>query len=322
MLAPDTSRSATPKRERIAGERGYSWLFLYPSSAWGLGFFITLVLLAVATGFYLWFDRPALHPQPYSNPALVYAFTGTAFFVAALVGFAMRRRARKRRVGQLSVALHWHIFLAIIALVLLIYHAFGHFMAISGTYALIGLIVLVLSGIIGRALDRILPRLIAAEVDKALTAQGDDRGESLSHELRAIVTQHNLAVPVSRQIGAGNDTIPPGDSGFNVPWDLAYISLEPTQEELDRHAPKYRLIPDRKSALSRVDVFMPPAERPMAEWHTVQQAMRREKMYRSLLRFWRVTHVSLAIIAVGLVIWHIVFVSVLFLPGLLPKLLH
>jgi len=324
MLTSDRPRQAAPaalSREK-EGESGYPRLFFYPTGAWALAFIITLLVIGGGAAFYVWYNRPGADTFPGSTVGLIYAVIATIFFILAAAGYALRRRSRKRAVGQLNASLNWHIFLAIIALAFAFFHALGHFAAISGTYALIGLIALALSGIVGRWLDRVLPRMITAEVDAVLTAQGDDRGETLSQELRAIVTEHSLAVPPRQSAdhhAAGGTRSPalPAPNALNVPWDLAYISLEPTQQELDRDAPHYRFIPDRKSDLSRVDVLLPPAEKPMAEMRRMQRAMSREQRYRWLIRLWRSVHITLAIVAVGLIIYHLIFVGVLFLPGLI-----
>jgi hypothetical protein len=326
MLTSDRPRPTSRARlnDMQPGERGYPRLFFYPTGAWALGFLTMLVLIGGGAAFYVWYMRPGADTFPGSPVGLVYAVIATIFFILAAAGYALRRRSRKRAVGQLNASLNWHIFLAIIALGFAFFHALGNFAAISGTYALIGLLTLALSGMVGRFLDRVLPRMITAEVDAALTAQGEDRGESLSQELKAIITDHSLAVPPRQGPGrdksgpyASRAPALPAQNALNVPWDLAYISLEPTQQELDRDAPHYRFIPDRKSNLSRVDVFMPPAEKPMAEMHRIQQSMEREQRYRRLIRLWRSVHITLAIVAVGLIIYHLIFVGVLFLPGLI-----
>ena len=324
MLTSDRPRPASPSalsREK-EGESGYPRLYFYPTGAWAFAFIFTLLVVGGGAAFYVWYMRPGADTFPGSTVGLIYAVIATIFFVLAAAGYAMRRRSRKRAVGQLNASLNWHIFLAIIALAFAFFHALGNFAAISGTYALIGLLALALSGMVGRWLDRVLPRMITAEVDAVLTAQGDDRGETLSQELRAIITDHSLAVPPRQPAnqdaarGARSPALPT-QNALNVPWDLAYISLEPTQQELDRDAPHYRFIPDRKSELSRIDVLMPPAEKPMAEMRRMQRALGREQRYRRLIRLWRSVHITLAIVAVGLIIYHLIFVGVLFLPGLL-----
>lgn len=316
MLTSNTANSRAETGKMTKGERGYSWLYFYPSGSWGLGFVTSLFMIGSSAGLYVWFNRPGYNRTPAGPAGLAFAFAGTAFFLLALISYVVQRRSRKRVVGRLNSALNWHVFLAFIALALLIFHAFGHFAAISGTYALIGLIILTLSGIIGRLLDRILPRKIAAEVDKALTAQGDDRGETISQEMRALVVNGSLAAGQPVALPPHFDaSAEPVQHAPDIPWDLAYISLEPTQQELDRDAPRYRFIPDRKSALSRVDVFMPQAERPLTEWREIQQAMRREQRFRSLLHLWRMLHIALSVVAVGLITWHIIFATTLLLTG-------
>jgi hypothetical protein len=323
MLSSHTARerSRTFAENVSQGEQGYPGMFFYPSSAWAIGFITTVLVIGVSGAIYLWFDRPINNPEPFSTAGIVYAVIGTGFFIAALIGYYLRRRSRKRAVGQLNAALNWHVFLAIIALAMLTFHAFGHFAAISGTYALIGLIVLVISGLVGRWLDRVLPRMITAEVDIVLTTQGEDRGESISQELQAFMRERGRGVPGVRSPHAARE--PDMPAALNVPWDLAYISLEPTQQELDRDAPHYRFIPDRKSKLSHMDLLLPSStEESLAEIREIRRAMRREQHYRALLRWWRVIHVSLAVTAVGLVIWHLVFVSMLYLPELLTRMPH
>jgi hypothetical protein len=46
--------------------------------------------------------------------------------------------------------------------------------------------------------------------------------------------------------------------------------------------------------------------------------MLREQFYRRIIRYWRILHILLSFITVGLVIWHITFALILLLPGLIP----
>ena len=336
MPVPDfpyeDERSHRHVSRELRGEKGYSWLYLYLTRSWSVALLVTLCIVAAGGAFYLWYDHPGNDTTPDGTAGLVYAFIGTGFFILAAVIYALRRRSHKRDTGQLHAALNWHVFLALIALALLFMHAFGHFAAISGTYALYGLIVLVMSGVIGRILDRVMPRLIAREVDKVLTAQGDDRVEVVSQKLQAIVVHNTqklrgFQIPPTQPVPAPPTPQPPVVSGLpvvsskqslHVPWDLAYISLEPTQQELDRDAPHYRFIPDKKSALNSPGTLMPGTDEHVAELQAIHSAMQREQLYRYILRYWRVLHICLALISVGLVIWHIIFACTL----LFPRFMH
>jgi len=306
-------------------EKGYPWLFFHIRHTWGGGLLVTLVVIAISGAFYLWYSQSGNDTSPDSTAGLGYAVIGTIFFILAALLYSLRRRSRKRAIGHLNVVLNWHVFFAVMGLVVLFMHSFGHFAAISGTYALFGVVILTISGFIGRILDHFLPRLIAGEVDKVLTLQGEDRIEVVPQELQAIVVYNTQEMPGFRvedplRAGVPTGSPPSATNGqsLGTPWDLAYISLEATQQELDRAAPRHRFIPDKKSALTRPGALMPGAEEQISELQDMHHAMQREQFYRYLIRYWRVLHITLAFITTGLITWHIIFA----LNLMLPKILH
>jgi hypothetical protein len=222
--------------------KGYSWWFFYTTKSWLLGMFMTIAVVAVGGSCYVWYSQFGDDVAPDSMVGLIFAVAGTMCFILAALLYMIQRRSHRRAIGQLHASLQWHIFLAIMGLALLLMHSFGNFNARTGTYALYGLLALVVSGLVGCLVDRIMPRLIAAEVAKTLTAQGEDRVESISQQLQAF--------PL---------------------W-----------------------MPDIQSRLAVVEM--------------VQRAARREQFYRSVIRYWRIFHIALALLTLGLVIWHLVFV--------------
>jgi hypothetical protein len=334
MPAPEVmnefDRLPEPFQQSYDGETRYPLLFFHPTASWWAGLIATLVVIGAGGAFFVWFDHPGNNIAPGGPVGLGYAIVGTFFFILAAVMYTLRRRARKRGIGQLHAALNWHVFFALIGVALLLMHSFGNFNPISGTYAFLGLLALSISGLIGRTLDRVLPRMIAKEVNTVLTMQGDDRIESVSQKLQAIVVHNTQALqgfptnalqpsPVSPAKNMRQTSPLPvvaRPSGPGVPWDLAYISLEPTQQELDHDAPHYRFIPDKKSSLTRPETLMPGTGDPLTEMSEMQQALRREQMYRYIIRYWRVFHICLAFVTVGLVIWHILFAMTLLFPRL------
>jgi len=245
---------------------------------------------------------------------------------------------------MLNAFLNWHVAFGVMALVLLFLHSFGNFNPRTGTYALYGMIALAISGFIGRGLDRIMPRLITEEARKALTAQGDDRIENISQRLRSIVS-HNTREEVRGFQPEGSDLSMPGISGLRgtpfangdsngssrsamrgakndskggpilqTSWDLAYISLEETPQELSRDSAQYRFVPDRQSALARPGALIPGAQEHITALADVQKALKREEFYRYIIRYWRVFHISLAVLTIALTLWHLEFAATLLLP--------
>lgn len=321
MPGPHPEYSTTSTQSSRFGERGYPLLFFYLRSSWGYRLLVALLVCALSGAFYIWYSQSGYDTTPDSWAGLGYATFGTIFLILAAVLYSIRRRLRKRAIGQLNASLHWHVLLAIVGLIVLFMHAFGHFAMISGTFALYSMVTLTISGFVGRILDHVMPRLIAREVDKVLTMQGDDGVETTSQKLRAVVvhnTQENRGIIVSQSQAPipmpGSLPFTTNGHSLGASWDLAYISLEPTQQELDQNAPHYRFIPDKKSALNRPGALMPGAEEHLSALQDMQLAMRREQFFRYIIRYWRILHILLAFITIGLVTWHIIFASTILWP--------
>lgn len=208
----------------VPGEKGYPWLSFYVTKTWLLSLCVTLIVIAIAGGFYLWYSQYGNDIAPDSTIGLIFASAGTLCFILAALLYMRHRRSQRWKAGQLNASLHWHIFLAMLSLALLLMHSFGNFNARTGTYALYGLIALVVSGFVGRFMDRIMPHLLATEVNKMITLQ-EKNGQSK----RAIAQQ-------------------------------------------------------------------------------AERSTQNEQFYRSVIRYWRIFHVALALLTVGLVVWHLVFV--------------
>ena len=64
---------------------------------------------------------------------------------------------------------------------------------------------------------------------------------------------------------------------------------------------------------------MPGAQEQIAELRMVERAMQREQFYRYIIRYWRRLHVALALVTIGLTVWHIIYAFQLLLPTLLHK---
>ncbi len=303
-----------------AGEKGYPWFFSYVTNARMLSVLVVLFVIGASGGLYIWYSHNGSDPYPDSIPGLAYAVAGTAFLVLAGVVYTFRRRSRKRGIGQLNASLQWHIGFGVMGLALLFMHSFGNFNPRSGTFALYGMIAVVVSGFVGRALDHFMPRLIAREVQKALTAQGEDRIVTISQKLQDIVVHNTEEVRAFDTNTPRRDRVPQlaastlSGQPVLTSWDLAYISLEETPQELRRQEQQYRFVPDKKSALSRPGALMPGAQVHISALEDVQQALQREQFYRYAILYWRVLHIGLALVTVGLTIWHLEYAAQLLLP--------
>lgn len=325
------------QHERHSGETGYRWPFFAGGEGSFKRLLVILLGVAVGVGFFVWYIQHSSDASPDSIAGYAYAITGTLFLLLAAVLYSLKRRSHKKTPGQLHRSLNWHICFGVLGLVFLFLHSFGNFNLRTGTYALYGMIALVISGMIGRFLDRLVPRLITGEVHKALTVMGDDRIETISQKLQAIVVHntqdlHSFAVvPRENTQDASTSLVSlsgPVSSDFSfihkdqalqTPWDLAYISLEATPQELSLEANHYRFIPDKKSELVLPGALMPGAQEQISELQEVERAMQRELFYRYVIRYWRKFHILLALLTLALTLWHLVFAAQLLLPVLLHR---
>jgi hypothetical protein len=226
-------------------------------------------------------------------------------------------------MGKLNAALNWHIFFAVMGIAFILMHSFGNFNAKTGTYALYGLIALMVSGFVGRMLDRIMPWLIANEVDTILTAQGEDRVAHISRSLQtqadtAYATSMRYAHPTSpaqlqdfpAEVGQGppNTYYREGQS-LSMPWDMAFITPGASPGEATREEDTYNFMSNRHGIPVQPGMLMYQAKQHIAEIHTVERAIQREQFYRYVIRYWRVFHIALALLAIGLITWHLVYVG-------------
>lgn len=309
-------------RER--DEKGYPW-FSFDSTAQGLiPALVIFVLIVLAIASFFIYTRISRDLSPDSLAGYAYAIAGTLAMLLATFLYGRARRSRGRKIGALNSALRWHIGLGVLALVLLFLHSFANFNPRSGTYALYGMIAIVISGAVGRTIDRLAPRLIAQEASKALTELGEDRIEAISHNVQAIVSHNIESVRGFHTVESGRRELSPAKSversgGPALPesWDLAYISLAETPQEASRNAQQYRFIPDPKSPLADPGALLPGYSKQIEDLKRAQKALQREQFFRALIRYWRIFHILLVLLTIGLTLWHLEYAATLLLPTFL-----
>ncbi len=305
-------------------DKGYPWLYFDANRQAFLPVLVTLCIVALAIASFFIYSRISTDLSPDSVAGYTYAIAGTIAMLLATFLYPRVRLSRKRRMGQLNSALLWHIGLGVIALVLLFLHSFANLNPRSGTYALYGMIAIVISGACGRAIDRLAPRLIAQEASRALTEQGEDRIEVISHTIQAIVsynTEHvrgfNTTKPDKREQSPAKTAAHSPKSLLPESWDLAFISLAETPQEASRNAQQYRFVPDPKSPLSGPGALIPGYAEQMQHMQYAQKALQREGFFRALIRYWRIFHVLLVLLTIGLTLWHLEYAAALLIPTFL-----
>ena len=281
-----------------------------------------LIALAAGIGLAYLYIRSSQSTDfsPDSTYGYGFAIAGTSLLLLVGLGYPLRKRLGRRWPGRLHTFLAWHMTGGLLGLLLILMHAAGNFNPRSGTYALYGLIGIVISGFIGRAIDRLAPRKAAKAALEALSASGEERLDDLEQELDALADdvraqQEALSQPESQ----------------GTPWDLAYYDLDPELAEipsllsqgvrsdtspiLDLTQISAPLVAQPSQRLRRLSV----AERRQSTGEVarqaseLQRALAREQFYLSLVRVWRRVHTLVSLVALGLLLWHLEYAATLLL---------
>lgn len=131
--------------------------------------------------FYRWYLQGA-DVAPDSVIGLALATAGTLLLILVGAGYALRKRWGMDWAGHLAIFLIWHVVGGLLGLLLIWMHTTGNLDESSGTATFYGLIGVVASGLVGRLLDHLCPRLAASAALQTLNARGEERLEELAAE--------------------------------------------------------------------------------------------------------------------------------------------
>ncbi|HEX6541462.1 MAG TPA: hypothetical protein VF040_06885 [Ktedonobacterales bacterium] len=292
-------RAGTPPR-RISPSRRPR-LGGWSRSQWQATIVMLMVGGGLAYGYWL-YSRSGGDISPDSLYGYIFAITGTILLSLVGIGYVLRKRLRKGAFKLLHTALAWHVVGGILALALIFAHSAGNFNPRSGTYALYALIALVISGIIGRQLDRLAPRLAARAALKTVTANGDERLDTLVRSLdMKRLGQHERHEPRGRHAAHRSASASPASSSGT--WDLAYYDLSATADDIPVLLKQPRRDGARRASAAAL----------ASEAQEIRQAIGIEQLCLHLIRVWRYLHTMLSIVTLGLILWHLEFAATLLL---------
>ena len=242
--------------------------------------------------------------SPDSFYGFAFAIAGTLLLLLVGVGYSLRKRLRRNWSGLLHTVLTWHIVGGSLALALILMHAAGNFNPRTGTYALYGLIALVVSGFIGKLLDRMAPRRAAQAALRTLTPDGEERLESL---VSALDRKPRFRRERRRHVRE------PGNDG--APWDLAYYTLSPETGEIpalfNQPSAAGSASPHRASAMSAPYADSVVKGAMASESAAIREAIGAERFFLQLIRVWRYLHVAISVVTLGLILWHLEYAATL-----------
>ena len=253
-----------------------NWLFLVLSLSI-LGWVYLLFRSAVAT---------QLFPGPYNAPFRQFGIVSFGL-VLVVAAYTLRRRFIRSLPGRVQDWLWLHVWLGIISILIAFMHE--NFQNIThdlewtktrfteyyfGTSALFALLLLVLTGVVGRLLDMWQARVIAAEADT------NGVGITRSIEER----MYELSLTIGR-LRAGKSA--------------------PFQQFCEQALHHKAALPDLLPVLAPQEVGdFERAYEVLSERARLGRSLQRQQRARLIIRTWRYIHIPLASIALGIISYH------------------
>ena len=265
---------------------------------------IFIVLLIGVSASYFWYAQREF-PHGGSNMGLAYGIAGY-LLILLLAFFGIRKRWYKSTFGTLEQWLQSHIYLGILALVILLFHTGGRFNDSVAVTTFVLVAVVVASGIVGAILYVTVPRMLT-EVESNLTVE-------------AISDQLNLLARNMARIA----------SGRSAPFQRIYEEL--MRESAPRGLAGWRLLLSRlgrkrqqqdPADWSRLIGLVPKEEQEELRQMLVISRQRKELLlrlifqqrYKNVLEFWLYIHVPCTI---ALLVLAVVHVAAVFYYGRMP----
>lgn len=252
------------------------------------GLFLALALITLGWVYLLYRNAIAiqLYPGPYNAPFRQFGIVSFVL-VLAVAAYTLRRRFVRSLPGKVQSWLWLHVWFGVISVLIAFMHE--NFQNIThdiewtkmrfteysfGTSALFALLLLVLTGVIGRLLDAWQARVIAAEADT--------NGAGISRSVEDRLFELSLTV---ERLSAGK----------SVPFKQF------CEQALDRNIDLHRLLP--VLAPSEVSDFQRVYEVLTARAH-LTRSLRRQKRAHLIIRTWRCIHIPLACLALLVIGYH------------------
>lgn len=258
------------------------------------------LLFVVVLAWYLYAVATQPFPGPFNDPFRLFGIIAFCL-VLGTATYSLRRRFARNLPGKVQDWLWMHVWLGIAAiLVALLHENFLHILhdycqnlscfseGYAGTSALFALILLVASGLVGRLLDAWQARVIAQD------ASANEVGIARALEERLLALEYTV------------ERLCAGKSGPFQSYCMAALEHGLSAVVVDvQHS-----IPPRESA------DFQRASETLLTHAALSQSLRRQQRARAIMRTWRIVHMTLASLALLVILYHALmelFTSVLHL---------
>jgi hypothetical protein len=279
-----TNKSSLPTRQALSRR---VWNVPDSRAKWlWLAFSALLFLVVLIWYFYAVATQP--FPGPFNDPFRLFGIIAFCL-VLGTAAYSLRRRFARNLPGKVQDWLWMHVWLGIAAILIALLHEnFLHILhnycqnlscfseGYAGTSALLALILLVASGLVGRLLDAWQARVIAQDA----SANGAGIARALEERLLALeYTVERLCAGKSEPFQA---------------YCMAALEQGPSVVGSDI---QHSIPPQERAAFQQ-------ASETLLAHAALSQSLHRQRRARAIMHTWRIIHMTLASVALLVILYH------------------
>jgi hypothetical protein len=254
-----------------------------------------VVLLLALTASFIWYARREF-PHGGSNIGIAYGIAGY-LLILLLAYFGIRKRSYRSTFGTLEQWLQSHIYLGVLVMVILLFHAGGRYNDKVAVATLILVAIVVASGILGAILYVTVPRLLT-EVESNLTV--DELAEQLNQLARNMARIASARSAPFQRIY--EELIRESEPGALAGWQLLVAFGRRRKQDQGDWARLIALVPKEEQEELRQMLVVSRQRKELLLRLVYQQR------YKNVLEFWLYIHVPFTLALLVMAVVHIVAV--------------
>jgi hypothetical protein len=280
------------------------------SHRWWLTF--TLISTAAATALYVWYaEHWPSGPAGRTWPGMAFGVAGTLLMVIAGL-LSARKKTLRLRWGGLSGWLKGHIWLGLLSVPLIFFHAAFRWGGLLEQILMAVFLVVIASGFIGVVLQNILPRLMKSQLDaEAVPDQMSHLCRGLQREADACLVASCGAEAVERALTGDSRTVgataADSDSwliGFYLNTVRPYLGAAAVPGTVLASNRQGELVFER--ARANVPDKLQSTVDQLEELCRTRRRLQYQARLHSLLHGWLKVHIPLSVVLLVLAVLHIV----------------
>ncbi len=256
---------------------------------------IFVVLVLLSAGVYFYYARAGFQ---HGGTPVGLAYGTIGFFLCyVLAYFGIRKRSYRSRFGTLEQWLQSHIYLGVLALIVLLLHTGGRFHDKVAVATLIVVVIVVFSGILGAILYLTVPRLLT-EVESNLTVDEiSEQMNQLGRQMARIAS--GRSEPFQRIY---KQLVEEGAPGWLAGWRLILSRMKTKKGLSSDWTPLLRLVPKEEEGELRQMLVISRQRKELLLRLLYQQR------YKNVLESWLYVHVPFTAALLVMAIVHVVAV--------------